>query len=182
MPPPEEALKAIIAAQNGAAPPDSGAPPSKNDEAGVTSMGQPASFDGILSLMESRKRADLMYEMERFMRPGEVRFGFLSVQMERGASQNLIANVQRFLNDETGADWQIEQIRSQEETVIERKERERQERIADAMHDDFLSELIKRIPGSEVLDVVTPPEAEEGEEKIVHLDFSSPQQTRKESR
>ena len=182
VPPPEEALKAIIAAQNGAAPPDSGAPPSKNDEAGVTSMGQPASFDGILSLMESRKRADLMYEMERFMRPGEVRFGFLSVQMERGASQNLIANVQRFLNDETGADWQIEQIRSQEETVIERKERERQERIADAMSDSFLSELIKRIPGSEVLDVVTPPEAEEGEEKIVRLDFSSPQQTRKESR
>ncbi|WP_293611697.1 DNA polymerase III subunit gamma/tau [Ponticaulis sp.] len=183
VPSPEDAVKAIIAAQHGAAPRvPNGDPPSKNDDAGVTSMGQPASFEGILSLLESRKRADILYEMERFVRAGEVRYGFLSLQLEKGAGGSLISNIQRFLNDETGDHWEIEQVRSSAETIQEKKERERLERIQDAMQDEFLSDLMGRFPGAEVLDVYTPDVAEDGEENIVHVDFSSQPVNRKESR
>ena len=107
----------------------------------------------------------------------------MACQLEDGASPNLISNLQRFLNDETGSDWKIDLTNSKAETVKETQERQRQERIADAMQDGFISELMSRFPGAEILDVV-PSEQDEAlnPEKIVHVDFSTPTKTRKESR
>ena len=184
VPPPEDAIKAVIKSmQSGNASPSSTPTAPSDPGGGVTSMGQPSGFPGILSLLEARKRADLQYEVERFIRPGDIRFGYMACQLEEGASPNLISNLQRFLNDETGSDWKIDLTNSKAETVKERQERERQERIADAMQDGFVSELMSRFPGAEILDVV-PSEEDEAlnPEKIVHVDFSTPTKTRKESR
>ena len=183
VPPPEDAIKAVIKSMQSENTAPSSTPEAPSDGGGVTSMGQPSSFPGILSLLEARKRADLQYEVERFIRPGDIRFGYMACQLEDGASPNLISNLQRFLNDETGSDWKIDLTNSKAETVKETQERQRQERIADAMQDGFVSELMSRFPGAEILDVV-PSEEDEGlnPEKIVHVDFSTPTKTRKESR
>ncbi|MAP95380.1 MAG: DNA polymerase III subunit gamma/tau [Ponticaulis sp.] len=182
VPPPEDAVKAILEAAQGK--PDAPAAPAAgaiSDTSSVSSTGQPSSFSGILALLDSRKRADLQYEVERFVRPGEVRHGFMSFQLEEGATPGLISNLQIFLNKETGINWQIEQIRSEHETVKETEAREREERIHEAMKDPFLSGLISSFPGAEVLDVV-PPEPNSEDENIVHVDFSTPEKTRKENR
>ena len=182
VPPPEDAVKAFIEAAQGKpeapAAPAAGAAPTQT----ITSTGQPSSFAGILSLMEARKRADLQYEVEKFVRPGEVRYGFMSFQLEDGATPGIINQLQTFLNKETGTDWQVDQIASREETVRERNAREKQERIEEAKKDPYLSGLLEQFPGAEVLDVLTPEPDEDGEENIVHVDFSPPQKTRKEGR
>ena len=59
---------------------------------------------------------------------------------------------------------------------------EKEERIAEAKKDPYLSGLLAQFPGAEVLDVLTPEPDEDGEENIVHVDFSPPQKTRKEGR
>ena len=185
VPPPEDAVKAILEGRMGGAPApqDSGDPPSKNDDAGVTSMGQPATFEGILALLEARKRADLQYESERFLRPGDIRFGHMSFELTPNAPPSLGPGLQKFLSDETGVNWRFEVEPSNAETVYERRERERRERIDAAMKDEHLASIIQSFPGAEVLDVVPrSDEDEEDAENIVHVDFSSDTERRKERR
>ena len=182
IPSPEDAIKAIVEASQGGSSNSGGAPTSKNDGAGVTSMGQPATFDGIVALLKSRKRADIQYEVERYFRPCDVRFAYLSGEPTPDAPPTMIGNLQKFLTMETGATWQIEQEPSNAETVIERRDREKQERIDAALQDARLANLMKHLPGAKVLDVMTPDLETEPSENIVHVNFSSEQQTRKEGR
>ncbi len=182
VPSPEDAVKAIIAAQTGGGGGSSGGLPSKNDGAGVTSMGQPATFDGIISLLESRKRVDLKYEIERYIRPGDISFGSLTCELTPDAPSGMIGNLQKFLTTETGKTWRIEQEPSNAETVVERRDREKQERIDDALKNASLAALLERLPGAKVLDVLMPELETDESENIVHVNFSSEQKTRKESR
>ncbi|MAK62827.1 MAG: DNA polymerase III subunit gamma/tau [Ponticaulis sp.] len=182
VPPPEEAIKAIIeASQGGTSPGKPEAPAAPAAGAAITPTNQPSDFKGILNLLESRKRADIQYDVEKFVRPGEVRFGYISFLLEDGATPGLISQLQKFLEVETGSYWEVDQIHSEEETVRERVQRERKERIAEAMEDPYLSELLTYFPGAEVVDV-TPEPKHESDENIVHVDFAAQQTPRKESR
>lgn len=181
VPPPEDAIKAIVEAKTGASP-NSGGPAPSPSGSGVTALGQPSTFDGILALLGHRKRADIHYEVERFVRPGDVRFGSFSCELTPNAPPALVSNLQQFLTRETGTNWKIEHEPSNAETVLERREREKAERIDAALKDEALAELLRHLPGAEVLDV-TVPQTEPGEgENVVHLDFNSDQKTRKEHR
>ncbi len=181
VPPPEDAVKAILEGKAGG-PPKSETPDRSPSPDGITSFGQPATFEGIRALLEARKRADLQYEIERFVRPAETRFGYFSCELTNGAPDGLVPNLQKFLTIETGQNWLIEHEPSNVETVFERLAREKQERIDAALKDTTLSELLRHLPGAEVLDVVPPPSEEEGAENIVHVDFNSDQKSRKEHR
>lgn len=181
VPPPEDAIKAIVDAKTGEAPKSGGPAPSPSG-AGVTAIGQPSTFDGILALLGQRKRADIHYEVERFVRPGDVSFGSFTCELTPNAPPALVSNLQQFLTRETGTNWKIEHEPSNAETVLERREREKAERIDAALKDEALAELLRHLPGAEVLDV-TAPQAEPDEgENVVHLDFNSDQKTRKEHR
>lgn len=180
VPPPEDAVKAIIESRSGHSSGGASAPSAP--PSGVTSMGQPSTFDGMIALLEARKRADIQYEVERFIRPGDMKFGRFSCELTHNAPAALISDLQRFLTLETGTHWQIELEPSNAETMSERRTREKQERIDAALKDETLSEFLRHLPGAQVLDVRQTEPGLEAAENIVHLDFKSGPKTRKESR
>ena len=187
VPPPEDAIKAILEASAGK--PDAPAAPAAGATLDHSHAPEPApvmqrveTFRDIIDLMERKKRADLQYEVEKFVRPGEVRFGYMSFLLLEGATPGIINQMQTFLNQETDAIWRMDQIHSEAETVRERRARERLERIAKAKEDPYLAGLLSLFPGAEVEDVLLPePEQSDGE-NIVHVDFAAQQKPRKESR
>ena len=191
VPPPEEAIKAIIEASAGksdapAAPaagatpePQHRGPPSPQP---VASAPRIETFRDMIALMERKKRADLQYEVEKFVRPGEVRFGYMSFLLLEGATQGIVGQLQTFLNQETDAIWRMDQIHSDAETIREIRERERLERIAKAKEDPYLAGLLDIFPGAEVADVIPPETEHENGENIVHVDFAAKPETRKGSR
>lgn len=176
LPSPEDAVKMIIeASQSGK---QSGPPPASGpDHSGsdVRATRQPSTFEGILALMGARKRADLQYELERFFRPANVRFGRIAGQFEPGAPHTLGSSMQTFLSTETDHNWQIVEEASQVETVQERKDREKAERIARAKTDPGLKRFLDAFPGAEVLDVTPPAPTEQQDDSVIHVDFAPPE-------
>lgn len=148
LPSPEEAARMIAekAASPGKSDPHPAAPPS--EPGGLTSFG------AIIAHLEALREINLHVELERYVRPGEVRLGFFSCELEDNAPVDLLNRLKIFLEQETEIDWTVEQISGGGETVKEFEKRTRAEKFAAAKAHPAISAALACLPGAEIIDVI----------------------------
>ncbi len=123
------------------------------------------SFDQILSLIAAKRDPVLTLDVQRFVRPVEVKPGVFSFTLVQGAPANLPHRLSAKLKEWTGRPWMMD-VRTDvagEETVHERERREAAEAQAALERDPFVLALKSAFPGAEIVGVrkLTPPPATE---------------------
>ncbi|MEZ5967518.1 MAG: DNA polymerase III subunit gamma/tau [Hyphomonas sp.] len=146
LPSPEEAARMIA---EGKASPGKAAAPLEASPA----PGGLASFDAIVSRLAELREVNLQVEMERYVRPGPVRFGHFTCELEPNAPAGLLARLKTFLENETGEDWAVDQIRGGAETIRAAEIRTREEKFADAAAHPAVAAALRSLPGATIVDV-----------------------------
>ena len=114
----------------------------------------PTSFAGVVDLLAEKREALLQTEVERFVRPGEVRFGRLACALEPGAPEDLLRRLGQFLENETGHLWQVEEEAADgAETLKARAARIQGEKIAEATEHPTVQAALSALPGAEIVEV-----------------------------
>ncbi len=152
LPSPEEAARMIA---------EKGGTPGKPDTHAATPSpaGGLESFAEIVALLDEQRRVNLQVELERYVRPGPIRFGYFSCELEEAAPADLLARLKAFLEKESGEDWVVEQIRTSSETIRQTETRTREERFASAAAHPAVADALKSIPGATIVDVAEPVQA-----------------------
>ena len=125
LPSPEEAARMIA---------ESGGAPGKPEQHGMapSPAGGLESFAQIVAYLGEHREVNLQVELERYIRPGPVRYGYFSCELEDNAPNDLLARLKAFLERDTGDDWVVEQIRTNAETMRQTEIRTREELFASA--------------------------------------------------
>ncbi|MEE2923044.1 MAG: DNA polymerase III subunit gamma/tau [Pseudomonadota bacterium] len=149
LPSPEEAAR-MIAERGGA--------PGKPEPHGMapSPAGGLESFAQIVAYLGEHREINLQVELERYVRPGPVRYGYFSCELEDAAPNDLLARLKTFLERDTGDDWQVEQIRTNAETMRQTEIRTREELFASAAAHPAVADALKSIPGITIVDVTEP--------------------------
>ncbi|MEL6257764.1 MAG: DNA polymerase III subunit gamma/tau, partial [Pseudomonadota bacterium] len=166
LPSPEDAARLLSGSEQGAAP--SSAVDAHSGGSG------PTSWTEIVDLMDAARAVDLSVLAAKYVRPIAVEPGRLRVSLAQGAPRDAMRRVAAFLETETGETWQVsvDEDASASETLKERSERLRAERIASVSDHPFVQEAMKAFPGAEIVDVRQegPAVAGDGGDNIVPLD------------
>ena len=149
LPSPEEAARMIA---------ESGGAPGKPEQHGVapSPAGGLESFAQIVTYLGEHREVNLQVELERYIRPGPVRYGYFSCELEDNAPNDLLARLKAFLERDTGDDWVVEQIRTNAETMRQTEIRTREELFASAAAHPAVADALKSIPGITIVDVTEP--------------------------
>ncbi|KCZ90955.1 DNA polymerase III subunit gamma/tau [Hyphomonas jannaschiana] len=147
LPSPEEAARMI--AEGKASPGKSEAQAEAPPDAGGLD-----SFDSILAHLTELREINLQVEMERYVKPGPIRYGHFTCELEAAAPADVLARLKSFLERQTGDDWVVEQIRGGAETVRAAEIRTREERFASAAAHPLIAAALKSLPGATIVDVV----------------------------
>jgi len=134
---------------------------------------EPTSFDDVVALLDRRKEAILSSEAGQYIRPVSFRAGQLVCDVKESAPPNLLARMAAFLERETSHEWSV--VRSDEaastETLKERHQRVRAEKIASAGEHPTVRQALDLFPGAEITDVrMEGDNGESDEDNIVPLD------------
>tara|TARA_R110000868_G_scaffold12918_2_gene60980 strand:+ start:32927 stop:34606 length:1680 start_codon:yes stop_codon:yes gene_type:complete len=150
LPSPEEAARMIA---------ESGGAPGKPEQHGMapSPAGGLESFAQIVAYLGEHREVNLQVELERYVRPGPVRYGYFSCELEDNAPNDLLARLKAFLERDTGDDWVVEQIRTNAETMRQTEIRTREELFASAAAHPAVADALKSIPGITIVDVTEPP-------------------------
>ena len=150
LPSPEEAARMIA---------ESGGAPGKPEQHGMapSPAGGLESFAQIVAYLGEHREVNLQVELERYVRPGPVRYGYFSCELEDNAPNDLLARLKAFLERDTGDDWVVEQIRTHAETMRQTEIRTREELFASAAAHPAVADALKSIPGITIVDVTEPP-------------------------
>ena len=159
LPSPEEAARMIA---EGSRPPGKDASPL---ETPPQPPGGLSTFADIVHALTEAREVALQVDTERYIRPAAVREGFLAYALAPGAPTGLAGRLKTFLDFETGIDWTVENTETNSESIREREQREKAERIAEAAKHPLVAATLKAIPGAVILDVdsAAPPLENEGE-------------------
>ena len=95
----------------------------------------------------------MLVELERYVRPGPVRFGHFTCELEPNAPAGLLARLKTFLENETGEDWAVDQIRGGAETIRAAEIRTREEKFAEAATHPAVAAALRSLPGATIVDV-----------------------------
>ena len=149
LPSPEEAARMIA---------ESGGAPGKPEQHGMAPApaGGLESFAQIVAYLGEHREVNLQVELERYIRPGPVRYGYFSCELEDNAPNDLLARLKAFLERDTGDDWVVEQIRTNAETMRQTEIRTREELFASAAAHPAVADALKSIPGITIVDVTEP--------------------------
>ena len=149
LPSPEEAARKIA---------ESGGAPGKPEQHGMapSPAGGLESFAQIVAYLGEHREVNLQVELERYIRPGPVRYGYFSCELEDNAPNDLLARLKAFLERDTGDDWVVEQIRTNAETMRQTEIRTREELFASAAAHPAVADALKSIPGITIVDVTEP--------------------------
>ena len=155
LPSPEEAARMIAEGRGAPGKPEAKAeaPP---DAGGLDS------FESIVSRLDELREVNLLVEMERYVRPGPIRFGRFTCELEQGAPSDVLARLKSFLERETGEDWEVQQIRGGAETIRAAEIRTREEKFASAAAHPAVAAALKSLPGATIVDVADAPEPSAG--------------------
>jgi DNA polymerase-3 subunit gamma/tau len=193
LPGPEEALKKLQEGQSpvgpaagGPAPSGGGgavaraAAPAYQPQANLRAVAQPAaeaalqSFADVVALIEARRDITLKLDVERYIRPLEVKPGQFRFALAEGAPANLPQRLSGRLKEWTGRPWMMDIQGGAEgvETAYERERRADAEFRARIEADPFVQAVRETFPGAEIVGVrktaapaaESPVEAEEDED------------------
>jgi DNA polymerase-3 subunit gamma/tau len=92
--------------------------------------------------------------MERYVKPGPIRYGHFTCELEAAAPADVLARLKIFLERQTGDDWVVEQIRGGAETVRAAEIRTKEERFASAAAHPLIAAALNSLPGATIVDVI----------------------------
>jgi len=136
-----------------------------------------SSLREIVAELEARREIALKYEIERFVRPGEIDFGHFSYAAAPNAPANLSQRIKDWLEGVTGVEWSVEQSGgAASESVKERRTRRADEKLASAAAHPRIAEALRLFPGARVLRVEEAAPADDLEDfpaapNVIHVDF-----------
>ncbi len=167
LPPPEDAARMLAEMKSGG----TGAPAAprtrsrEGETAGATAMAGGEDDDDhpgvvldslreVLDELERRREIDLTYEIERFVRPAEIRFGHFRYTAAAGAPAGLSGRIKTWLEGVCGVEWQVEQTdEAVRETAAELRRRKREEKLEAAKAHPRVQEALRLFPGARVISV-----------------------------
>jgi len=171
LPGPEEALKRL---QGGEAPVAGAAPPSLPSGGGGGSAARAVaaapyanlkpvsqtdavvalqSFGDVVALIDARRDVTLKLDVERYIRPLEIKPGHFRFALAEGAPANLPQRLSGRLKEWTGRPWMMDIQGGAEgvETAYERERREDAEFRAGVEADPFVRAVCEAFPGAEIV-------------------------------
>ncbi|WP_084397544.1 DNA polymerase III subunit gamma/tau [Henriciella aquimarina] len=173
LPSPEDAARLIAeGGGGGAAPKGQGGKADPNvAPVGGGGSGQLSKFEDVLDLLEKERQPTLWGEAKAYIRPAVFADGTISCDLKDGAPVDLLRRLTDFLEISTGRIWDVQKARTGEETVKEREDRHKAERIDAVKADPEVQAALKAIPGVEIVDVTDRPalEGQVAEDNVVPL-------------
>ena len=133
--------------------------------------GQLSKFEDVLDLLEKERQPTLWGEAKAYIRPAVFSDGTISCDLKDGAPVDLLRRLTDFLEISTGRVWDVQKSRTSRETVKEREDRIKSERIEAVKTDPDVKAALEAIPGAEIVDVIDPQplEAPLREDNVVPL-------------
>ncbi|HIG22957.1 DNA polymerase III subunit gamma/tau [Henriciella sp.] len=112
-------------------------------------------FEDVLDLLEKEREPVLWGEAKAYIRPSVFADGTISCDLKDGAPVDLLRRLTDFLEIATGHEWDVSTKRGETpgETISEREDRLKRERIEAVKADTDVAAAISAIPGLTILDV-----------------------------
>ena len=110
-------------------------------------------FEAILTRLDACREVRLWGEARQYIRPQVVTHGQLVCDLADGAPADLLQRLAAFLEEDTDYHWDVERADAASETVKEREDRERVERLNAARHHPDVAAALAALPGAELIDV-----------------------------
>ena len=142
---------------------------------GGDGTGQLSKFEDVLDLLEKEREPTLWGEAKAYIRPAVFADGTISCDLKDGAPVDLLRRLTDFLEVSTGRVWDVQKARTSRETVKEREERLKAERIDAVRTDRDVQAALAALPGAEIVEVseTVPLEATGTEDNVVPLRAAS---------
>jgi DNA polymerase-3 subunit gamma/tau len=170
LPPPEDAARLLASTHRASAEmgaPGKSEPPAKEEvgaepvaemapqivDAGA--MSGPTTFEALVTFLRERRDIGLQSDVERYVRPVSVKAGAITFEPVEGAPLDLAQRLARKLQEWTDTPWLVladANVRGGE-TWVEKRRRERQERLENASRDPAVAEALRLFPGAEIVNV-----------------------------
>ena len=176
LPSPEDAARMI--AEGGGASTSASASRGKGGKSdpnvvpvGGGGTGRLSKFEDVLDLLEKERQPTLWGQAKSYIRPAVFADGTISCDLKDGAPVDLLRRLTDFLEVSTGRAWDVQKAKTSRETVKEREERLREERIEAAKAHPDVKAALDAIPGVKIVDVTqaAPLEATGTEDNVVPL-------------
>ena len=137
--------------------------------------GQLSKFEDVLDLLEKERQPTLWGQAKAYIRPAVFADGTISCDLKDGAPVDLLRRLTDFLEVSTGRVWDVQKAKTNRETVKEREERLKNERIDAVRTDPDVRAALAAIPGAEIVEVSDPQplEATGTEDNVVPLRVAS---------
>ena len=137
--------------------------------------GQLSKFEDVLDLLEKERQPTLWGQAKAYIRPAVFADGTISCDLKDGAPVDLLRRLTDFLEVSTGRVWDVQKAKTNRETVKEREERLKNERIEAVRSDPDVRAALAAIPGAEIVEVSDPQplEATGTEDNVVPLRVAS---------
>ena len=137
-----------------------------------------SSLREIILELEERRKIDLRYEIERYVRPAEIDFGHFNYTAAPGAPHDLSMRIKAWLEEVSGVEWQV--IQSDEgarESTAERRERKRSEQLEAVATHPRIAEALRLFKGARIVRVDEPEAVDELDDQpvranVIHVDFA----------
>ncbi|WP_417477943.1 DNA polymerase III subunit gamma/tau [Maricaulis sp.] len=171
LPPPEDAAR-LLASQPPAAPdreapgkPEPAAAPAGAEAALDVEPGTadapgvqqgPDTFEALIAMLQERRDIILQLDVERCVRPVSFKPGAMTYQPAEDAPSDLAQRLSKRLQEWTETRWMILADANARggETWSERRQRGKQERMADIRNDPAVEEAMRLFPGAEIVRVI----------------------------
>ena len=177
LPSPEDAARIIAeGGGNGSAERGKGGKADPNVvPVGGGGSGQLSKFEDVLDLLEKERQPTLWGEAKAYIRPAVFADGTISCDLKDGAPVDLLRRLTDFLEVSTGRVWDVQKAKTSRETVKEREERLKAERIDSVRADPDVKAALAALPGAEIVEVgdAPPLEATGTEDNVVPLRIAS---------
>ncbi|MEM5518775.1 DNA polymerase III subunit gamma/tau [Henriciella sp. AS95] len=155
LPSPEDAARMI--AEGGGKPSNAKGRGGKADPnvvpVGGGGTGKLSKFEDVLDLLEKEREPTLWGEAKAYIRPALFAEGTISCDLKDGAPVDLLRRLTDFLEISTGLEWDVRKAQTTRETVKEREDRQKQERIDQVKTHPDVKAALEAIPGAEIIEV-----------------------------
>ncbi len=128
------------------------------------------SLNQICAALQTDKQIHLLYDVEHYVRPAEVRYGLFTYAAAPGIPADFQMRMKNWLEDKTGVEWQVDLGHSTRESLEEIRVRQEKERIAEVSSIPRIAEALDLLPGAKVVKIEKLDTDDEG--NVVRVDFN----------
>ena len=151
--------------QGGAAPIEAEQPIASNAPGPVLST-----LGEICAALQSHKEINLLYDIEKYVRPATISYGQFGYAAAPGAPDDFAMRLKFWLEETTGVEWRVFEAKSNAKSLSELKSEEDDARLQDITSQDRVADVMRAFPEARIVRVESVEKDADG--NIVRVDFS----------